>query len=79
MEPARKKNIIRCPICGKKSDFFDPPIGPFCSGRCKWVDLGKWLGEEYCISEPMRPEHFAEYEELEGGPELDQPEPHEHL
>jgi endogenous inhibitor of DNA gyrase (YacG/DUF329 family) len=36
------------------------------------VDLGKWLGEEYKISEPLRPDHLAEYENMEG-PELDQP------
>ena len=30
------------------------------------VDLGKWLGEEYRVSEPLRPDHFAEFEELSG-------------
>lgn len=25
---------------------------PFCSERCKWVDLGRWLGEAYRISAP---------------------------
>ncbi len=47
-------------------------MGPFCSPRCKMVDLGKWLGEEYKISEPLRPDHLAEYENMEG-PELDLP------
>jgi endogenous inhibitor of DNA gyrase (YacG/DUF329 family) len=28
------------------------------------VDLGKWLGEEYAISEPLRPDHFLEEELL---------------
>jgi len=27
------------------------------------VDLGKWLNEEYRISEPLRPDHFSEDEE----------------
>jgi endogenous inhibitor of DNA gyrase (YacG/DUF329 family) len=35
------------------------------------VDLGKWLGEEYRISEPLRPDHFASFEDLPDGPELD--------
>ena len=48
-------------------------MGPFCSSRCKMVDLGKWLGEEYKISEPLRPDHLAEYEEQTGA-ELDEPE-----
>lgn len=42
----------RCPICQKvvapraKNAAF-----PFCSPRCKTVDLGKWLGEEYRMPE----------------------------
>jgi endogenous inhibitor of DNA gyrase (YacG/DUF329 family) len=67
-----KPALIKCPICGKENDFFAEPIGPFCCARCKLVDLGKWLGEEYRVSEPLRPDHFAEFEEL-GGDELDQP------
>ena len=38
------------------------------------VDLGKWLGEEYRVSEPLRPDHFAGFEDTEGGQELDRPE-----
>lgn len=38
------------------------------------VDLGKWLGEEYRVSEPLRPDHFAGFEDVEGGRELDRPE-----
>ena len=37
------------------------------------IDLGKWLNEEYKVSEPLRPEHLEEYENL-SGEELDQPE-----
>ena len=62
----------RCPICSKPAIFEQPPVGPFCSQRCKLVDLGKWLGEDYRIASPLRPEHFAEYEELTEG--LDVPE-----
>ena len=36
------------------------------------VDLGKWLGEDYKISEPLRPDHLAKYEDLEG--DLDRPD-----
>jgi len=64
---------IPCPICQKPVDFFAEPQGPFCSSRCKMVDLGKWLGEEYLISEPLRPEHFASFEDLPESAELDRP------
>ena len=68
------KHQIKCPICGKPVDFFAEPMGPFCSDRCKLIDLGKWLGEEYKVSEPLRPDHFAGFEDMEGGKELDHPE-----
>jgi uncharacterized protein len=29
---------------------------PFCSERCRLIDLGKWSSEEYVISTPLRPE-----------------------
>ena len=57
---------MKCPICGKETELLTEPLGPFCSDRCKLVDLGKWLGEEYRVSEPLRPDHFAEFEGAEG-------------
>jgi uncharacterized protein len=57
------KRTIHCSICGRETEFFAEPLGPFCSNRCKTIDLGKWLGEEYQVSEPLRPEHFEELAE----------------
>ena len=57
------KATVPCPTCGKLAVFFAEPIGPFCSARCQMVDLGKWFGEEYRVSEPLRPEHFSEDDE----------------
>ncbi len=59
-----KNKTFPCPVCGKPADFDAPPTGPFCSVRCKMIDLGQWLGEEHRISEPLRPDHFEEFEEL---------------
>ncbi len=64
---------VICPICKTETDFFGEPLGPFCSNRCKMIDLGRWLGEEYRISEPLRPDHLDEYLERSGA-ELDLPE-----
>jgi endogenous inhibitor of DNA gyrase (YacG/DUF329 family) len=36
----------RCPICNKPVDPGSPSM-PFCSPRCRQIDLGRWLGEEY--------------------------------
>ncbi len=38
---------IKCPICRKKTDWQDNPDRPFCSERCKLIDLGKWASEQY--------------------------------
>lgn len=57
---------ISCPICGRETKLAAAPLGLFCSDRCKLVDLGKWLGEEYRVSEPLRPDHLAEFEGMDG-------------
>lgn len=40
----------RCPICKKPATpRAQNPSFPFCSPRCKLVDLGRWLGEDYRV------------------------------
>ena len=52
--------VRKCPICGKPVAPRDEnPSFPFCSSRCKLLDLGKWLGEEYRVPGP-RPGDGAE-------------------
>jgi endogenous inhibitor of DNA gyrase (YacG/DUF329 family) len=41
-----------CPICKKPSRPGEGSF-PFCSPRCKWLDLGSWLEERYRISRPL--------------------------
>ncbi len=43
-----------CPICKKEVARTDPFM-PFCSERCKLIDLGNWAMEKYVISTPARP------------------------
>jgi endogenous inhibitor of DNA gyrase (YacG/DUF329 family) len=40
---------IPCPICRKKTAWEENPWRPFCSERCKLIDLGAWISEEYRI------------------------------
>lgn len=40
--------MLRCPIC-KKEVAFDDPNMPFCSDRCRLIDLGNWASEKYFI------------------------------
>ena len=67
-----KSTIVKCATCGRKTEFFAEPVGAFCSNRCQMIDLGKWLNEEYRITEPLRVDHLREYEERTGE-ELDLP------
>jgi uncharacterized protein len=43
--------VLRCPICKKKVAFGAPNM-PFCSDRCRLIDLGNWASEKYVISKP---------------------------
>jgi endogenous inhibitor of DNA gyrase (YacG/DUF329 family) len=45
-----------CPSCSKKFSVErkeQAAFRPFCSKRCKLVDLGRWLDGTYNISEPL--------------------------
>lgn len=49
----RKPTVkLRCPIC-KKSVKSTGPDFPFCSDRCRLIDLGKWASGQYVISSPV--------------------------
>jgi len=43
---------LSCPICKKKVKSTDPDF-PFCSERCRIIDLGKWASGGYVISSPV--------------------------
>lgn len=50
--PAR----VRCPTCKREIAWSDEfPHRPFCSDRCRLIDLGAWLSEKHAI-----PEHEPE-------------------
>ena len=47
MPPPR---IVSCPTCGKSVEWIDASKWrPFCSERCKLIDLGAWASESYRI------------------------------
>ncbi len=43
----------KCPICGKPTQKDASPDFPFCSERCRLLDLGNWASERYVVSEPV--------------------------
>jgi uncharacterized protein len=49
----RKRTVkLNCPVCKKPVKSADPEF-PFCSQRCRTIDLGKWASGEYVISSPV--------------------------
>lgn len=48
--PQPSAPIVRCPTCAGPSVFApDNPWRPFCSSRCKGIDLGAWASESFRI------------------------------
>lgn len=46
---------MTCPICDRQFDPASPAAAkPFCSERCRLIDLGRWLGEDYAMPAPSR-------------------------
>jgi hypothetical protein len=60
-EPSTTSNPQPCPIC-KAPTPPDAPTAPFCSSRCRLVDLGKWMREDYVISRQMKETDLDELE-----------------
>ena len=55
-------NIINCPYCNKKNTWTDKnKFKPFCSERCKLIDLGEWANETRRIpGETISPENLSD-------------------
>jgi uncharacterized protein len=50
--PRQRSIKLRCPIC-KKAVKAGAPDLPFCSERCRTIDLGKWASGAYAIPSPV--------------------------
>ncbi|HEX6501627.1 MAG TPA: DNA gyrase inhibitor YacG [Terriglobales bacterium] len=50
---AKRAIKLCCPTCRKPVKNRDPEF-PFCSPRCRLIDLGKWASGDYVISSPLR-------------------------
>ena len=56
-----------CPVCGKGPPAETKTL-PFCSARCQWVDLGRWLDGDYVVpgEDAVGLEQIVEYEMRKG-------------
>ena len=49
--------LVHCPICDRPFDPEQGPAMPFCSDRCRLLDLKRWLDERYGLA--VEPEEGA--------------------
>jgi uncharacterized protein len=64
---AGKARLVACPQCGKSVRWCEESrYRPFCSERCKMVDLGAWANEAYRIpvEEPPEPRDVDDENEI---------------
>jgi uncharacterized protein len=59
-------SIVHCPICEKTFDSSLSATMPFCSDRCRLIDLGRWLDERYGLDyeSPDSPEKLENVENI---------------
>jgi endogenous inhibitor of DNA gyrase (YacG/DUF329 family) len=75
--PKKKSSSLRCPTCrtlvlGGDENF------PFCSDRCRLIDLGKWASGAYVIATPITdPEQIENLQSAKAPKDLDAEEGHE--
>jgi len=55
---------MRCPVCQAEYLPSESSAKPFCSERCRMIDLGRWLGEDYSLPRIPDPEDDETPEEL---------------
>lgn len=60
-----KHREVSCPTCKKKFNYFSSDFRPFCSERCRLIDLGQWLTESYSVpAEKLTPDEIDTLEKL---------------
>ncbi len=57
--------IVKCPRCGKDTEYYDNEFRPFCSERCKLLDFGAWANEEYNLPSETSSMTDEEIDEIE--------------
>ena len=40
---------VKCPNCGKETEWSGNEFRPFCSERCKLIDFGEWADEKFAL------------------------------
>lgn len=64
MKERKRGPQVKCPQCKEKFNYYDSEFRPFCSEKCKMIDLGHWLNESYSVPSqgPLSEEEINEIE-----------------
>src|ERR1700721_1340208 len=77
MAPKKKSaKLLRCPTCGELVVFNSEDF-PFCTDRCRKIDLGKWASGVYKISSPVLDPEVLEDLGAFGGGHSKRGDPHD--
>lgn len=60
-----KTLTVTCPSCKKKFEYYSSEFRPFCSDRCRLIDLGQWLNESYTVpATKLTPDEVDQLEQI---------------
>jgi len=57
--------VVKCPRCGKETQYEGNEFRPFCSERCKLLDFGAWADEEYSVPDVSSIPNESDIAEIE--------------
>ena len=66
--------LVKCPYCGKETEFTGNEFRPFCSERCKLLDFGAWADEQYNLPAETSELNDEDIDKLEKAVEEKRPE-----
>jgi endogenous inhibitor of DNA gyrase (YacG/DUF329 family) len=68
---------VKCPNCGRQTEYYGNEFRPFCSERCKLIDFGEWADGKYAL--PSQTSTLSEEDLREIEKELERKEAKEEM
>lgn len=59
-----KELVVKCPHCKKSFRYHSSEFRPFCSEKCKMIDMGHWFDESYVVAGTNNTVYIEEPEKL---------------
>ncbi|HEV7642603.1 MAG TPA: DNA gyrase inhibitor YacG [Pyrinomonadaceae bacterium] len=68
--------LVNCPNCGKQIEWSESEYRPFCSQKCKLLDLGEWIEEGYRVPDESSSPSEEDFRQIEAALEASQNDEH---